>query len=147
MKITKQQHESFVKTTFEPDEYPKILDWLDKRLAKYQPLTDPDIWRELVLAFKELKDGKKTKAFIYKMFLLNGMTSLDMNAKVGCHERRQAECPLIKDYAHLALTPRQEFDNVCSNLSICLLMPDKWDYSYSQKLPSIIEIDATIIGE
>lgn len=150
MKVTAAQHNLYMTTHISDEERSKIIVYLDVKLSKYddKTWTDENIWRELIQTFKDLSDTKKTKAYIYQMLVLNGITNLPMNGKPACYRKWGQSCGNIQmHYARLNLTPEQQQQNICGNLSICILYPDDgWDFTMTVPLPDVIEIDSSVLG-
>ena len=145
-----EKHKEYMSIDFTQDsEFPdliKIREWLDKNLINMD--TDEKIWYSLVKAFLSLKDGKKTKSFIYQVMVCNGIVEDPNIGKRYC-SKRMRNCVLIE---HNALKngiyeiTERTYDGLCPDMSICFYLPSG-DYSnveYSDNIKSF-ELDDTII--
>lgn len=146
MKISVQQHKRYLATTFSKSERSKIEDWIDERWREFQEKNaessaSPDMltWRWLLETFIDIPDGKLTKAFMYQMLVLNDVVNDGTNRKSECPVRRT--CKIVD--AMLEKLDRSwqdsDFQNICSNMGICLRTPDPDLYPFSLEMPSGIK--------
>lgn len=152
MKVSLKQHKAYLAEQFTESEFFTITKWVDKEwLALYLPWLDkPDpkesedflIWRWMITMFKSLPNGKKTKAFVYQMLVMNDLAPDGVHGKDAC-PLMYGRCPIVKWWLDKLSRPWQEKDrdNICGNLGICILMPYLSPYKFSiDKIDSRKEI-------
>lgn len=137
MKISKKMHLHYMQMKFTLEEYEKILIYLDKNVFDGHLLenkqTDAQIWAGLVLEFNKIPHGKKTKAYIYQMLVVNGIVDDVQNNKDYCYEymprfkrtEDRTRCPRVNKYlsARGRKWESDDFNNICSNMQVCLRYP------------------------
>jgi hypothetical protein len=162
MKITVSQHLLYLQTTFDLDtELPKIIDWMDKEWRSiYLPwlenksqnkYSEDEIrWKWLITMFDKLPDGKKTKAFVYQLMVLNDLANDGTNVKAHCW-RRNKDCVIVQRLLERMGRDWKESDmqNICGNMGVCLRLPDTKMFPFSLELPenlTVITIDDRILN-
>lgn len=151
MKIPIQKHKQYLSVEIDPDkELPKIIAWLDKQITEkrniWEENTDQNkmtedffIWRFLVTTFNEIHDGKKTKAFIYQMLVLNDIVNDGQNNKNICWIRNNGcftQERWIKKLDHT--WNAEDTRDICGNLAICLRMPDSKLFPFYLNFPETL---------
>lgn len=154
MKVSIQQHRNYLATQFDQaTELPKILNWTDREWSElYLPwlkdtspnkMTEDELcWKWLVTMFVKLPDGKKTKAYVYQMMVLNDLANDGLNGKKHCW-RRHRDCITEQRWLERLSRDWQESDlqNLCGNLAICIRQPDPklfpFDLNFSESLREI----------
>lgn len=148
MKVTIEQHKKYLTTKIDLEkDFPKIIDWIDKEWRDiYLPwlddksknrLTEDEVcWKWMVSMFKKIPDGKKTKAFVYQMMVLNDIVNDGVNGKKDCWIRHH-KCEIEKRW--LAKLGREwvetDLQNICGNLAICIRLPDPGLYPFNLEFP------------
>jgi len=158
MKIPVEKHIKFCNTEFTEFELLKIIEFVDSKYTELYSKNrikdesmeeDSLIWEMLVRAFLTLHDAKKTKAFIYQMLVVNGMVDDGLEYKFACGKRARGEC-LILNNKLKALGrewERDDYSNICCNLGICTILPEKGWFNMSRLSPDLkeVELDDSII--
>lgn len=151
MKIPIQKHKQYLSVEIDPDkELPKIIAWLDKKITEkrniWEENTDQNkmtedffIWRFLVTTFNEIPDGKKTKAFIYQMLVLNDIVNDGQNNKNICWIRNNGCFTQERWINKLDHTwNAEDTRDICGNLAICLRMPDSKLFPFYLNFPETL---------
>lgn len=162
MKVTVLQHLLYLQTTFDAEkELPLIIDWMDKEWrAIYLPwlsdtkenkFTEDELrWKWLISMFEKLPDGKKTKAFVYQLLVLNDLANDGLNGKHSCW-RRGKNCVIVERLLEKLDRKWIESDmqNICGNMGICLRLPSPKEFPFDLNFPEnlrVITIDDRILN-
>ena len=151
MKIPIKKHKQYLSVEIDPEtELMKIITWLDKRMTEKRNMwlenANPNkmtedffLWKFLVTTFNELPDGKKTKAFIYQMLVLNDIVNDGQNNKSTCWIRNK-HCYTQKRWIDkLDNTWNAEYTrDICGNLAICLRLPDVKLFPFCHNFPETL---------
>ena len=138
MKIPIEKHKRYLSVKIDPEtELMKIVTWLDKRMTEkvnaWAENTNPNkmtedffIWKFLVTTFNQLPDGKKTKAFVYQILVLNDIVNDGKNNKRDCWLRNNG-CNNQNRWLEKIDHEWNDDDtrDICGNLAICIRLPDK----------------------
>jgi len=151
MKIPIEKHKQYLSVEIDADkELPKIIAWLDKKITEKRNMwlenANPNkmtedffLWKFLVTTFNELPDGKKTKAFIYQMLVLNDIINDGQNNKSTCWIRNKHCCIQERWIDKLDHTwNAEDTRDICGNLAICPRLPDVKLFPFCHNFPETL---------
>lgn len=151
MKIPIKKHKQYLSVEIDADkELPKIIAWLDKKITEKRNIwlenANPNkmtedffLWKFLVTTFNELPDGKKTKAFIYQMLVLNDIVNDGQNNKSSCWIRNKHCYTQERWIDKLDHTwNADDTRDICGNLAICLRLPDVKLFPFCHNFPETL---------
>lgn len=151
MKIQIKKHKQYLSVEIDADkELPKIIAWLDKQITEKRNMwlenANPNkmtedffLWKFLVTTFNELPDGKKTKAFIYQMLVLNDIVNDGQNNKSSCWIRNKHCYTQERWIDKLDHTwSAEDTRDICGNLAICLRLPDVKLFPFCHNFPETL---------
>lgn len=152
MKIPISQHLRYMRVEYSQQDINGIVKFLDKNIFPTREETDQQLWYNFCYYFKKLPEGKKTKAFLYQLMVVNGLTTDPLNSKKDnkliC--RNIGKCQIAQDFMkRLGRNwEPEDFQNICSNLAICLILPspEQFCLEYEESLTEIL-LDDSILGK
>jgi hypothetical protein len=115
--FTKAYHQKMMDTKFDEDKLINILMWFDKLITPAN--THKEIVSSMINVWKKIPKNKLTKAFMYQVFVFNGLIDDGIHDKDFCNQKWN--CPILKYYK--SLYPNIADNQVCWNLNACLLLP------------------------
>lgn len=152
MTIPIEQHIKYMQVTYSDKDIKAIGKFLDDNIFPTREESDQQLWYNLCYYFKKVPEGKKTKAFLYQLMVVNGLTTDPLNSKKDnkliC--RNVGECNIVKSF--MKKLDRQweadDFQNICSNLAICIVLPspEQFCLEYEESLREIM-LDDSILGK